>query len=38
MVEAVDIELAARHAVVEPVSEAKPGTGFLTAETDAKNR
>jgi hypothetical protein len=33
LVEAVDIELAAHHAVTEPILRSKPGTGFLTAET-----
>ena len=38
VVETVDIELAAHHAVIEPVSSAKSGTGILTAETDAEKQ
>ena len=38
MVETVDIELAAHHAVIEPVSGAKSGTGIFTAETDAEKQ
>ena len=36
--ETVDIELAAHHAVIEPVSGAKSGTGIFTAETDAEKQ
>src|SRR6516162_9727195 len=38
MVETVDIELAAHHAVIETVSGAKSGTGIFTAETDAEKQ
>ena len=38
VVETVDIELAAHHAVIEPVSGAKSGTGIFTAETDAEKQ
>jgi hypothetical protein len=38
LVETVDIELAAHHAVIELVSCAKSGTGIFTAETDAERQ
>ena len=37
MVETVDIELAAHHAVIELVSNPESGTGIFNAETRRKN-
>jgi hypothetical protein len=38
VVETVDIELAAHHAVIELVSKSESGTGIFNAETRRKNR
>jgi len=38
VVETVDIELAAHHAVIELVSKSASGTGIFNAETSRKNR
>jgi hypothetical protein len=38
VVETVNIELAAHHAVIELVSKSESGTGIFNAETRRKNR
>ena len=38
VVETVDIELAAHHAVIELVSKSESGTGIFNEETRRKNR
>ena len=38
VVETVDIELAAHHAVIELVSKPEAGTGIFNAETRRENR